>query len=37
VGDLEFSSAAVADGAIAFRSIRGVEAVRDLVRRLQVD
>jgi uncharacterized membrane protein YdbT with pleckstrin-like domain len=37
VGDLEFSSAAVADGAIAFRSVRGVEAVRDLVRRLQVD
>jgi uncharacterized membrane protein YdbT with pleckstrin-like domain len=35
VGNIEFSSAAAADAEIVFRSVPGVEAVRDLVRGLQ--
>jgi uncharacterized membrane protein YdbT with pleckstrin-like domain len=35
VGNIEFSSAAAADAEIVFRSVAGVEAVRDLVRAQQ--
>jgi uncharacterized membrane protein YdbT with pleckstrin-like domain len=36
VGDVEFATAAVADGAIVFREVSGATRVRDLVRKCQL-